>query len=195
MSLLTRATSLARPLCTIRNYAVSRSNPRPKDPVLNSPNTNAQEITPDVMFIHNPPSSVPTPHSLTTAPASPLLSKPTNSSGTGYLPPELHPKPEVELPRLSQDQIEEIRRLRLSDPRTNSCKALAQKFNCTPIFVSMVAPLPKQLREDLEKEQRRNEGNFGSPVDLVGSITSHPFGVDLINHGQFIPTGMKIDIQ
>ncbi|CAE6404486.1 unnamed protein product [Rhizoctonia solani] len=172
MSLLTRTTALVRPLCTFRNYAVSRSNPRPKDPVLNSPNANAQQITSDVTFIHNPPSSIPTPHSLTTAPISPLLSKPTSSGGTGYLPPELHPKPEVERPKLTQDQIEEIRRLRLSDPKNNSCQILAQQFNCTPLFVSMVAPLPKQKREELEKEQReaQKRDQWGERKTLIREI-------------------------
>ncbi|KAH7340910.1 mitochondrial ribosomal protein subunit L20-domain-containing protein [Rhizoctonia solani] len=172
MSLLTRTTSLARPLYTIRNYAVSRPNPRPKDPVLTSPNANVQQITPDVTFIHNPPPSIPTPHSLTTAPISPLLSKPNSSSGTGYLPPELHPKPEIERPRLTQDQIEEIRRLRLSDPKNNSCQALAKQFNCTPIFVSMVAPLPKQKREELEKEQReaQKREQWGERKTLIREI-------------------------
>ncbi|CAE6398272.1 hypothetical protein ACGC1H_004370 [Rhizoctonia solani] len=172
MSLLARTTSLARPLCTIRNYAVSRSNPRPKDPVLKSPNANVQQIAPDVTFIHNPPSSIPTPHSLTTAPISPLLSKPTRSDGTGYLPPELHPKPEVERPKLTQDQIAEIRRLRLSDPKNNSCQALAEMFNCTPIFVSMVAPLPKQKREELEKDQReaQKKEQWGERKTLIREI-------------------------
>ncbi|CAE6405580.1 unnamed protein product [Rhizoctonia solani] len=172
MSLLTRTTSLARPLCTIRNYAVSRPNPRPKDPVLKSPNANIEQITSDVTFIHNPPSSIPTPHSLTTAPISPLLSKPTRSDSTGYLPPELHPKPEVQRPKLTQDQIEEIRRLRLSDPKNNSCPVLAKKFNCTPIFVSMIAPLPKQMREELEKEQReaQNREQWGERKALVHAI-------------------------
>ncbi|KDN34622.1 hypothetical protein RSAG8_12284, partial [Rhizoctonia solani AG-8 WAC10335] len=172
MSLLTRTTSLARPLYTIRNYAVSRSNPRPKDPVLNSPNANVQQIAPDVTFIHNPPSSIPAPHSLTTAPISPFLSKPARSGNTGYLPPELHPKPEVERPKLTQDEIGEIRRLRLSDPKNNSCQALAEKFNCTPIFVSMVAPLPKQKREELEKEQReaQKREQWGERKALIREI-------------------------
>ncbi|KAF8682719.1 RmlD substrate binding domain [Rhizoctonia solani] len=170
--LFTRTTSLARPLYIVRNYAVSRSNPRPKDPILNSPNAKAQQIAPDVTFIHNPPSSVPTPHSLTTMPASPLLSKPTRSSGADHLPPVLHPKAEVERPKLTRDQIEEIRRLRLSDPKTNSCQVLAEKFNCTPIFVSMVAPLPKQKREELEKEQReaQKREQWGEKKNLIREI-------------------------
>ncbi|CAE6529442.1 unnamed protein product [Rhizoctonia solani] len=172
MSLLTRTTSLARPLYTIRNYAVSRPNPRPKDPVLNSPNANVQQIAPDVTFIHNPPSSVPTPHSLTTSPASPLLSKTIRSESAGYLPPKVHPKPEVERPKLTQDQIAEIRRLRLSDPKTNSCISLAKRFNCTPIFVSMVAPLPKQKREELEREQReaQKREQWGERKTLIREI-------------------------
>ncbi|CAE7053871.1 unnamed protein product [Rhizoctonia solani] len=171
MNLLTRTAPLARPLYTIRHYAVSRSNPRPKDPVLNSPNANVQQIAPDVTFIHNPPSSISTPHSLTTAPISPLLSKPTRS-GTSHLPPELHPKPEVERPKLTQEQIEEIRRLRLGDPKNNSCQALAKKFNCTAIFVSMVAPLPKEKREELEREQREAQKmeQWGERKTLIREI-------------------------
>jgi hypothetical protein len=105
-------------------------------------------------------------------PASPLLFKPTRSDGANHLPPELHPKPEVERPKLTQDQIEEIRRLRLEDPKANSCQFLATKFNCTPIFVSMVAPLPKQKREELEKEQReaQKREQWGERKTLIREI-------------------------
>lgn len=171
MSLLTRGTALtARALSHVRNYAVSRPNPRPRDPVLNSPNAKVQQISPDVTFIHNPPSSVPTPHSLTTAPASPFLSKPTPSTDSSLLPPEIRPKTTSAGPKLTQSQIEEMRQLRLQDPKTNSCQVLARKYGCSPVFVSMVAPLGSEQRKELEKGQNAMREQWGERKRLIRDI-------------------------
>ncbi|KAF8610036.1 hypothetical protein BDV93DRAFT_539951 [Ceratobasidium sp. AG-I] len=173
MSLLARGTTLtARTLPGVRAYAVSRANPRPRDPVLNSPHAKVQQISPDVTFIHNPPSSVPTPHSLTTAPASPLLSKRTANTNidTSLLPPEIRPKATSAGPKLTQPQIEEMRKLRLQDPKTNSCQVLARKYGCSPVFVSMVAPLPADQRKELEKDQNAIRGQWGDRKQLIREI-------------------------
>lgn len=171
MGLLVRGTTLAaRCLPGIRTYAVSRANPRPRDPVLNSPNAKVQQISPDVTFIHNPPSSVPTPHSLTTAPASPLLSKRAPNADTSSLPPEIRPKAKSAGPKLTQPQIEEMRKLRLQDPKTNSCQVLARKYGCSPVFVSMVAPLPAEQRKEVEKELNEQREEWGERKRLVREI-------------------------
>ncbi|KAG8728929.1 hypothetical protein FRC12_021392 [Ceratobasidium sp. 428] len=161
MSLISCTRSSVRILPAVRNYAVARPNPRPKDPVLRSPNADVQKITPDVTFIHNPPSSVPTPYSLTTAPASPLLVKRSSEPSTAPLPPELHHTKPSNGPKLSQAEIEEIKQLRYADPKANSCQVLARRFGCTPLFVSMVAPLGKEQRQELEKEQKALRENWG----------------------------------
>ncbi|KAG8722922.1 hypothetical protein FRC08_000022 [Ceratobasidium sp. 394] len=170
MSFLLHTRSTARILPAVRSYAVSRPNPRPKDPVLTSPNAKVQQITPDVTFIHNPPSSVPTPYSLTTAPASPLLVKRSSETQTVPLPPELRPTKPTNGPKLSQAQIEEIKQLRHADPKTNSCQVLARRFGCTPLFVSMVAPLGKEQRQELEKEQKALREKWGERKQLIREI-------------------------
>jgi hypothetical protein len=170
MSLLTHSTrsSFARCLYSVRTYAVARPNPRPKDPVLNSPNAKVEQIAPDVTFIHNPPSSVPTPYSLTTAPASPLLSKPSAAPASDNLPPALRPSQKAgEQTRLTQAQMNELRELRLSDPKTYSCQVLARKYGCSPVFVSMVAPLPAEQRVEIERERESAKAQWGERKTLI----------------------------
>ncbi|KAG9124908.1 hypothetical protein FRC07_009765 [Ceratobasidium sp. 392] len=170
MSLLPRTRWTVQISSAVRNYAVARPNPHPKDPVLTSPTAKVQQITPDVTFIHNPPSSVPTPYSLTTAPASPLLVKRNSEPRSEPFPPELRPtKPSNEL-KLSQTQIEEIKQLRYADPKTNSCQALARRFGCTPLFVSMVAPLRQEQRQELEREQKALREKWGEQKRLKREI-------------------------
>ncbi|KAI8379436.1 mitochondrial ribosomal protein subunit L20-domain-containing protein [Radiomyces spectabilis] len=45
---------------------------------------------------------------------------------------------------LTEDQIAEMRRLRNQDPAKWTRKALAKKFNCSDLFVSIVAPTTKR---------------------------------------------------
>jgi hypothetical protein len=171
MNLLTRRAHLiARALPTARTYAVSRPNPRPRDPVLTSPNAKVQQIAPDVTFIHNPPSAVPTPYSLTTAPASPLLSKRSPETSEPLLPPALRQAKPAQGPKLNQAQIEEIKQLRYKDPKTNSCQVLARQYGCSPIFVSMIAPLGKEQRQELDKERNASQESWGERKQLIRAI-------------------------
>ncbi|KAG6336754.1 hypothetical protein ID866_2323 [Astraeus odoratus] len=95
---------------------------------------------------------MPTPDSTTLDPASPLLKASRPPAGEP-MPPLLRPssyKPEPE--RLSRDDIEKIRELRLSDPRTYSRTTLAKMFKCTPHFISKIAALPRPQRKQLSRE-------------------------------------------
>ena len=60
---------------------------------------------------------------------------------------------------LTPSDIEEIRKLRLSDPMTWSRHKLAKKFECSPIFIAMVceaSPEKKQIQKQvLEAVQSR----------------------------------------
>ncbi|VUC34779.1 unnamed protein product [Clonostachys rosea] len=59
---------------------------------------------------------------------------------------------------LTEDDMAEMRRLRNEDPLTWSTAALARKFKCSPIIVSIAAPAPDQHKKWLkEKEERRRE--------------------------------------
>lgn len=68
--------------------------------------------------------------------------------------PPLNPRSEKKN-ILSQDQIEEMRRLRQEDPTTWTRKKLAKKFNCSELFVSIAAPLDKATRLEKEKQQQQ----------------------------------------
>ncbi|BFZ54404.1 hypothetical protein PYCC9005_001439 [Savitreella phatthalungensis] len=59
------------------------------------------------------------------------------------LPPALNPK--IERPVLSAGQIEELRAARESGASIN---ALARKYGCSTLFVSLVAPAAKGAREE-----------------------------------------------
>lgn len=161
MTRLTRPQALLRHLPTLqqrRTYI--KPAVRYPDP-LSSSDVTAQKLTPNLTFYHRPPPSAPTPYSLTTAPASPLLRPPSsspNSNTAGEEPPTLKPTPSPKRLHLNAEAVAEIQRLRREDPRTNSRIALSKQFECSPVFVGMVAPLPKEqyerVWEDLEKRRR-----------------------------------------
>jgi hypothetical protein len=154
--------NLSRRLCAwsfIRSYATRHPRPKPgtsekpayhaPDPLLNNPNA---IVTPlkdeDVTFIHRPPPTAPTPFSLSTAPASPLLRDP--STVQGHLPPFIRPSAnKAEPPRASDEVVATIRRLRLSHPKKYSRGKLAKMFGCTESFVATIAALKKPQRTAL----------------------------------------------
>ncbi|KAI6114117.1 mitochondrial ribosomal protein subunit L20-domain-containing protein [Pisolithus sp. B1] len=165
-----------------RTYATRRPEKPPArcpDPLKSNSNAVVTALQDDsnLTFIYRPPPSVPSPHSTTLDPASPLLKSPTrsiNGSG-GPLPPLLRPssyKPEPE--RVSQEVIEKIRGLRLSDPRTYSRTKLAKMFNCTPNFISKVAalrrPQRKQFMGKLEAEHAAVRERWGERRATVVAI-------------------------
>ncbi|KAK9455708.1 mitochondrial ribosomal protein subunit L20-domain-containing protein [Dipodascopsis uninucleata] len=100
---------------------------------------------------YNPPASAPSPFD------TPDIFLPaeerTNvsaSTSTNILPPPLGPAKEKTY-HLSEEQITEIKRLRLADPYKNTRKALAAQFNCSPFFIGMVAEAPLERRQDMER--------------------------------------------
>lgn len=145
--------------CT-RSYATRFLRPKPgtserpayhaPDPLSNNSNAVVTSLPDeDLTFIHRPPPSAPSPFSLTTAPVSPLL-WPRPSSQDGLLPPPIRPSADKEqLPRVSDQVVGEIRRLRLTNPAKWSRGKLAKKFDCTESFVAGIAALKKPQRTAL----------------------------------------------
>ena len=135
-----------------RSYVV-RPPSKTRDPLRDG---SLEQITPELTFIHRPPPTAPSPYSLTSAPSSPLLRPPSASSVSNTpifdadLPPAL-PKTPQPTPRLGADEIAEIQRLRAEDPATNTRLKLARQFGCNPVFISMVAPLPKDKYEEVQR--------------------------------------------
>jgi hypothetical protein len=162
---LSFASSLAR-------YTAKYPRPRPgtaerpayhaKDPLVNNPKAAVTKLEEDgLTFIHRPPPTAPTPFSLMTAPASPLLRPPTPYNGEP-LPPLSRSPPAEAPPRMSDKDIEKIRELRALNPEKYTRGKLAKRFNCTPNFVGLMAPLKTSQRTAVlkvrdEKHEARRE--------------------------------------
>ncbi|KIJ54410.1 hypothetical protein M422DRAFT_222020 [Sphaerobolus stellatus SS14] len=151
-----------------RTYATRRPERPPskiKDP-LQAPNAKHYEIGPNLTFIHRHPPTAPTPFSLSTAPASPLLQplKPSIPLELGEapkpdsLPPLLWREPKGPQKKLDQVQIEKMKQLRAEDPLKWTQHKLAERFGCSAAFVSIVAPLSKLAqREALARRDEKHE--------------------------------------
>ncbi|KAF9242571.1 mitochondrial ribosomal protein subunit L20-domain-containing protein [Melanogaster broomeanus] len=139
-----------------RTYATRRAEKPPArfpDPLRNNPNATVTTLEGSKLtFIHRPPPTAPSPFSTTLDPASPLL-RPATPTG-GPMPPFLRPSSYTPGPeRMSKEDMEKLRELRLSDPKTYSRIKLAKMFNCTPHFVSKIAALPRTQRKQFARTQ------------------------------------------
>ncbi|KAI0755263.1 mitochondrial ribosomal protein subunit L20-domain-containing protein [Daedaleopsis nitida] len=156
---------LPLPLRFSRSYATrlpERPPYRAPDPLRDNPHAVYESLPENATFIHRPPPTAPSPLSYTTAPASPLLqSSPTptptptpTSVEAGSLPPQVW-KDKGAKPRVSDEDLAQIRRLRREDPATWTRTRLAQEFNCTPWFVGRVTSLKGPERRKAQEEMAR----------------------------------------
>lgn len=160
-----------------RGYATrlpQRPPMRHPDPLLNKPNAISTPLPEDLTFIHRPPPSAPSPLSFTVNPSSPLLHTAPSIPPAGYsLPPPLK-KPTSTHPRLSEDNVNELQRLRSENPALYTRKKLANTFGCSPSFVSYVAPLkPSQQRATLARRERQHDkarSRWGEKAALIREI-------------------------
>ncbi|ODV88441.1 hypothetical protein CANCADRAFT_33034 [Tortispora caseinolytica NRRL Y-17796] len=53
---------------------------------------------------------------------------------------------------VTADQVEQIRKLRAENPEINTVQTLSRQFNCSPVFISMVAPAPDSWKSTLEQK-------------------------------------------
>lgn len=135
--------------------------PKVVDPLVNNPHASYVQLPDNLTFIHRPPPSLPTPESLTTAPASPLLRAASSSAtATSWSDPSLPPVSRPALvnksgpfERLSDEAIEEMKVLRASNGAEWTRSKLAAKFGCSQSFVSLVAGLKKSEWKKTIREQ------------------------------------------
>ncbi|KAF8523203.1 mitochondrial ribosomal protein subunit L20-domain-containing protein [Gautieria morchelliformis] len=165
----------------VRGYATRRPErppPKIKDPLL-SANAVHHQIAPNLTFIHRPPPTAPTPFSLSTAPSSPLLLPATpvpssDASTSTRLPPRIQKPQNQPETKLTDEQIEEIRRLRTADPIVHTRQKLAKQFGCSPAYIPMVAPLRKaETRKALARRDQEHEANrsrWGERKEMVVAI-------------------------
>lgn len=147
---------------------------RHPDPLLNKSNAVSTSLPEDLTFIHRPPPSAPSPLSYTGNPSSPLLrAEPPTPLADVSLPPPLKQSTMVH-PRLPEDKIKELQRLRMENPGLYTQKKLANIFGCSPSFVSYVAPLKSSqqraavARRDREHEKARSR--WGEKAALIREI-------------------------
>ncbi|KAF7291619.1 60s ribosomal protein l20 [Mycena chlorophos] len=117
---------------------------RASDPLVDNADAAVTKLDDTLTFIHRPPRSAPSPHSLTTNPISPLLRPPTPKTKQA-LPPLSGPAP-THRPRASQATMDEIKRLRAENPDVWTSGVLARKFSVTRGFVQAIAALTKSQR-------------------------------------------------
>ncbi|EJD52304.1 hypothetical protein AURDEDRAFT_83346 [Auricularia subglabra TFB-10046 SS5] len=147
----------------VRTYATRRAErppPRFPDPLAK---VEGVQVAPNLTFFHRPPPSAPTPESLTTAPASPLLRLPTDSSGRpARLPPPVAGKlPAAKKYHLNEEQINEIRRLRAADPINNTRSKLAKQFNTSSWFISTVSRISNERKKELDDAVEARRASWG----------------------------------
>jgi hypothetical protein len=117
----------------------------------------------NLTFYHRPPPSSPSPYSLSSAPASPLLRPPSSAVNLQpapisdpSAPPALRPLPEPKKHHITESQAVEMRQLRAEGW---SRLAVARKFKCSPVLVSIVAPATKEkYNHHWEKMEKVREG-------------------------------------
>ncbi|KAI9436541.1 hypothetical protein F5148DRAFT_1278527 [Russula earlei] len=154
-------------MVSLRGYATRLPQKPPirhPDPLSNQSNAVTTSLPEHLTFIHRPPPSPPTPFSLTVNPSSPLLrTAPPAQSAILDLPPQLK-KPALTHPRLSEEAIADMRRLRTENP----------SFGCSPSFVSYIAPLtPSRQRAALAKrnlEHEKARARWGEKASLIREI-------------------------
>ncbi|KAG5926579.1 hypothetical protein E4U42_003144 [Claviceps africana] len=77
------------------------------------------------------------------------------------LPPMLKYKRRTARYHLSEEDVKEIRRLRAEDPITWSVGKLAAKFDCSDVFIKIVAPASKEHHKWLTAKLERKMARWG----------------------------------
>ncbi|EAW09145.1 mitochondrial 54S ribosomal protein mL58 [Aspergillus clavatus NRRL 1] len=104
-------------------------------------------------IIFNPPSSAPSVYHTPTKflPADDIRKTLRTSASTNHERPEelptVYKSPTEKKYHLTPSDIEEIRKLRLTDPMTWSRWKLAKRFDCSPMFIGMVCEASPQKKE------------------------------------------------
>ena len=162
---LARRASLAAPCSSLtipkRFYPAVKPPVKRPDPLRNVPGQKLDDG--NLTFYHRPPASSPSPYSMSTAPASPLLrppSAPVNlhpaPTSDPRAPPPLKPLPEPKAHHITEREAVEMRRLRAEGW---SRLAVARKFRCSAVLVSIVAPAPREkYDEHWDKMDKAKEG-------------------------------------
>lgn len=140
----------------------SRNTParRPRDPLEYSPEAVKHSLPTGETFIVRPPPSAESASSTIYQPQALLAAQPLHGAEETALPPALH-APQSKRNLLSSEQIAQIQQLRNADPLTNTKSKLAKKFGCSPLFISLVAPLAKEARQSKQMQHEMQKHSWG----------------------------------
>ncbi|KDN42399.1 FAD/NAD(P)-binding domain-containing protein [Tilletiaria anomala UBC 951] len=132
--------------------ATSRNTParRPRDPLAVDRSAMHHRLPTGETFIVRPPPSAPSPYTSTLTP-NPILDGIAAAPPSPALPPPIKPRTRSSvLPGsqpLTAQQILQLQALRKEDPLKNTASKLAKQFGCSPTFVRIAAPAPKEIKE------------------------------------------------
>ncbi|PHH81442.1 hypothetical protein CDD82_789 [Ophiocordyceps australis] len=139
--------------------------PREEHIIYNPPASEASPVhTPFLFLPENDPRRVAMTRlrheeELDTRSGQPPAADASNANAPSDLPPAMRYRRREQSYHLEEKEMKEMRRLRTEDPVKWSVGQLAKKFNCSPVFVSMVAPAPPGhltwLREKLDRKMQR----------------------------------------
>ncbi|PWZ03193.1 FAD/NAD(P)-binding domain-containing protein [Testicularia cyperi] len=133
---------------------------RPRDPLDASSDAVKHTLSTGETFIVRPPPTAPPSASTIYQPQPLLNAQSLGSVDESSLPPAINPRSSPTAP-ITQAQIAEIQRLRKQDPIKNTKSKLAKMFNCSPTFISIVAPLPKAVRQAKQAQQEQQKLSWG----------------------------------
>jgi len=163
----TQARRFGSPRSMSTSAAAQRNTPsrRPRDPLAKNPNAQRYPLESGEMFIVRPAPSMPT-NRMDLGYSNNQFDAAAAVAGTELeqLPPKLAPRHRQARGAsntLTSEQIQEVQRLRSEDPFANTAGKLAKQFGCSPTFVSMVAPAPKEVRQAREAEQQLRRATWG----------------------------------
>ncbi|KAM0333231.1 hypothetical protein ACHAQA_001891 [Verticillium albo-atrum] len=179
------ARTLARPAASLLNAtlsshgAVSRRShqtwSRTKRALNIAPHPSFAPAKGENTIIFNPPASEPsifhTPYKFLPksdprrrhADLSTLFTAPSSrAAAAAKLPPALNVPSRNPRYHLNKDDVAEIRRLRAEDPVQWSVNRLAQKFDCSEVFITICTPAPREHTERLERKLDAVKNRWGA---------------------------------
>jgi hypothetical protein len=90
-----------------------------------------------------------------------LFGAETDGAEQPHLPPTLNVKSRNPSYHLTKEDVAEIRRLRAEDPKTWSVNALAKKFKCSEVFITICTPAPREHKELMARKLQAIQASWG----------------------------------
>ncbi|PWN41092.1 FAD/NAD(P)-binding domain-containing protein [Ceraceosorus guamensis] len=145
---------------------------RPRDPLANNPHAKRHPLKSGETFIVRPPPTLSSPESVISDDSTnegPWLPSASGSNAApSHLPPALPPRTRsaqaarsAESKSLTADEISLIRQLRAEDPIKWTGNQLAKRFGCSPTFIRIIAPAPKEVRQVRKEHEEARKENWG----------------------------------